>query len=40
MGKVVCLGKFILKVTFVALLFTWNFVMNCVGALICAITEG
>lgn len=39
MTKALGIGKFILKVAFVILLFAWDFVMDCVWYLICAITS-
>jgi hypothetical protein len=39
MKTVLRMGKGLLKVMFVGLVVVGTFVMNCIGAIICAITE-
>jgi hypothetical protein len=38
MRKVLGFGKFVLKVAFAGLILLWSFIMNCVGAIICAVS--
>lgn len=39
MKTVLRMGKGLLKVMFIGLVVVGTFVMNCIGAIICAITE-
>lgn len=40
MRKVLSVGKFILKVAFIGIVLAWMLIMDFVGLMVCAISEG